>query len=101
MLKGQAKKDYQREYMRRRRAKGLTSLVRPDDTCSLCSRFGVVDRHHLDKNHNNNGDSNLAKLCPNCHADVHRRGKPIVLDPIQPKETKTWLDADGNPVYEE
>ncbi|MBI4788965.1 MAG: HNH endonuclease [Chloroflexi bacterium] len=28
--------------------------------------------HHIDRNRNNNGRENLAILCANCHARIHK-----------------------------
>ena len=47
--------------------------------CQVCNRYGVVDRHHKDLNHNNDESSNLMLLCPNCHADIHRNYVPSKL----------------------
>jgi hypothetical protein len=42
-LSGQAKTEYQREYMRRRRSNGLAKRAKPA-TCSFCNDPGCADR---------------------------------------------------------
>jgi len=42
------------------------------DYCHTCNRYGPVDTHHSDKDRSNNADNNLVRLCPNCHANIHR-----------------------------
>ena len=76
-LKGQAKKDWQRAYMRHYRRKGVLADDWGIGTCEGCSRYGIVDKHHKDKDHNNNGDGNIVSLCPNCHAEIHRKGRTL------------------------
>lgn len=105
MLKGDAKKLYQREYMKtymRRLRLGLKTSMKDgiesyqvvDKTCGMCGHVGIYEVHHVDRNHNNNQPSNLLILCPNCHAEVHRRNKPVktLLRPT--------IDADGNVIYD-
>lgn len=65
---------------RDRERKRLVRLETGTNTgyCQECGRYGIVDRHHKGLNHNNDEGDNLALLCPNCHADIHRNH-------IQPK----------------
>ena len=79
-LRGEAKKLYQREYMRhymRGLRNGSSEDWQQDRNCGVCGHYGVVDKHHKDRDHDNNGGTNLIFLCPNCHALIHRRGKTL------------------------
>jgi 5-methylcytosine-specific restriction endonuclease McrA len=50
-------------------------LRKQDHRCAKCNRvLNVVDYHHKDGNRSNNKESNCQALCPNCHADITRRG---------------------------
>lgn len=52
--------------------------------CCIC-KHKSVQIHHIDENPNNNVESNLAPLCPNCHARVHatsRLDRQISADEI-------------------
>jgi len=89
-LKGEAKKLYQREYMRHYR-QGQEDWGIGD--CEACGRHGIVDKHHRDRNHDNKTSRNIVSLCPNCHAEIHRKGRTIE-DLVRP------IDADGNVIYE-
>lgn len=40
-------------------------------TCASCGFSKIVELHHLDANKENNAESNLAPLCPNCHKMIH------------------------------
>jgi len=39
--------------------------------CAVCGFNKVVELHHLDHNHKNRSDTNLAGLCPNHHKMIH------------------------------
>ena len=93
-IKGEAKKLYQREYMRRY-MKRLRAGVEPSDIeagddsfdkkCQACGYIGVYDIHHKDRDYNNNKIDNLIILCPTCHAKIHRRGISNVKTCVRPK----------------
>lgn len=71
-LSGEAKKLYQRRYMRLWRAGRPPKDMYEDRYCRICGYSRVVDNHHLDGNHDNNEKDNLLDLCPNCHALITR-----------------------------
>ena len=51
-------------------------------SCIICGFDKIVDLHHLDKNHENRGNSNLIGLCPNHHRMLHKsehRSKMLLL----------------------
>lgn len=110
-LTGEAKKLYQREYMRRymRELRGGRNIKEArklhleewnqDRACQGCGHYGVVDNHHIDKNHNNNGEDNRIFLCPNCHALIHRRGKTLeeIVKTLRPAVLPTTGDVSANP----
>ena len=125
MLKGQAKTNYQRNYMRQRRldpaiqaSERRSSTVRRKGNghntgiCEICSYSETTDTHH------EGIDRIEHTLCPNHHALI-TRGLTTLLDltqssvrpSVQPKTPDaaspvtstapvTWLDADGNMVYD-
>jgi len=122
-LKGEAKKLYQREYMRlyMRRLRDTVKPTKPDSVdispdrkCQVCGYFGVHDTHHVDKNTDNNIPENRITLCPTCHAEVHRRGKELNITPVKTPDPvrrypiipsvhflyKPDLDADGNIIHD-
>ena len=75
MLIGEAKKIYQRKYMRLwriGRSTGKRVDRYQDRYCAVCGYGRVVDTHHKDSNRENNLPSNLIDLCPNCHALITR-----------------------------
>lgn len=39
--------------------------------CIICGFIKVVELHHIDKNHENNSETNLIGLCPNHHRMLH------------------------------
>lgn len=47
--------------------------VRPDKTAEAGTLLssGYLEVHHIDNNHQNNDVSNLAPICPFCHAVIH------------------------------
>lgn len=51
--------------------------VRPRNTMLACERCGfdkykkILERHHKDRNRNNNNYNNIEILCPNCHDIEH------------------------------
>lgn len=48
-------------------------LKRDKHTCQSCGvrKYKTLHIHHIDLNKENNGDSNLITLCPNCHSKLH------------------------------
>lgn len=51
-------------------------LVQERGRCELCglAEPDILVVHHKDGNRSNNAKENLAVLCPNCHARIHREG---------------------------
>lgn len=113
-LTGQAKVIYQKFYMRKRRQSGLDCNYK-GIKCANCGFNEIVDRHHIDRNQNNNDASNLLDLCPNCHALVHRGRKVLkwlpsldkTLTSVRPEPQVRYtepriiqVDADGNEVHD-
>lgn len=116
-LTGEAKKLYQRDYMRWRRSNDAPRV------CQACGKGGFIQAHHQ----NYNKPTEVLWLCSSCHKKLHliEAGKqrttsnPYInpLDKIARKQPKTevdgelavgfskeaiaLLDADGNPIYEE
>jgi hypothetical protein len=47
--------------------------------CDLCENVHILQEHHINGRDipNPNHASNLANICPNCHADIHY-GKIII-----------------------
>ena len=43
------------------------------EKCAICNFDKVIELHHLDKNHKNILEDNLAGLCPNHHRMLHSR----------------------------
>ncbi len=43
------------------------------EKCEICGREGILVQHHIRGRNipNANHPSNLANICPNCHADIH------------------------------
>jgi ribosomal protein L37E len=39
--------------------------------CNVCGFDKIVELHHIDGNHENNSEKNLAGLCPNHHKMIH------------------------------
>ena len=127
MLKGQAKTNYQREYMRRLRLRGKHPLgsstagkvLDLPRWCIVCGESRVVESHHIDRSHDNQSPTNLVDLCPTCHRVLHRQGLTVEeLMPVRPTDKDiliardyldnadvpddlgvSYIDADGNPVY--
>jgi len=71
-------KEAHREYMRLWRIGRPVSIkeyrnIYKGRYCHVCGYSRVVDGHHLDGNHDNDEETNLLDLCPNCHALVTRR----------------------------
>ena len=84
-----------RERMRQVRAElGCTSI----GYCYACNHYGMVDKHHIDHNHNNNGEGNVVLLCPNCHAEIHRGGKTLesIISRLHVQPIIAGLEMDGN-----
>lgn len=83
------------------------------DDCGYSECPSILVKHHIDGNKKNEVDSNLVKLCPNCHARRHSPNGCVsfISEPLQfqPKyilhEGKRVevpnLDADGNVIWEE
>lgn len=49
-------------------------LRRKHGRCQICglTEPDILVVHHADSDHENNDESNLMVLCPNCHARIHR-----------------------------
>lgn len=46
--------------------------------CEICGYNKIpeiLERHHIDRDHNNNVRKNLLVLCPNCHDEIHFKSK--------------------------
>lgn len=43
------------------------------DSCERCgyNKYPIFHVHHIDRDRNNNDESNLICLCPNCHHEEH------------------------------
>lgn len=50
-----------------------------------------LEVHHIDFNHQNNEDSNLILLCPNCHAYTENHSKNIYANKVTDEELLTAL----------
>lgn len=114
-LAGEAKKLYQREYMKWRRSSDAPRV------CQACGREGFIQAHHQDYKK----PTEVLWLCSSCHKKLHlievgrqrTTSNPYInpLDKIarkQPKADSVFkqgtticlypeLDADGNRIYEE
>ena len=58
--------------------KAKKHLIKSASGCSKCGwsdEIGVLELHHIDRNHKNNHISNLQILCPNCHSIDHFKSK--------------------------
>lgn len=53
-----------------------------------------IELHHINGNHLDNTLSNLAILCPNCHAQIHQSNK--VVKPVKITEQKKCIDCNKN-----
>ena len=42
--------------------------------CLVCGSFEALEIHHVDWNHANNRQDNVARLCRRCHVLVHQCG---------------------------
>ena len=53
-----------------------------DQKCFICGKRGVVNIHHImsgvSNRKNSEEDGLKIYLCPNCHADIHDRGKVFI-----------------------
>ena len=53
-------------------------------TCGYSPSLVIIGKrkslhiHHIDKNRENNSDSNLITLCPSCHSKLHHLAKEII-----------------------
>jgi len=56
------------------KAAHMRRLVRERGRCEICrlDNTAILIVHHKDGDRENNDESNLTVLCPNCHARVHR-----------------------------
>lgn len=61
--------------------------------CASCGEDRVVDRHHIDSNHDNDHPDNIITLCPTCHALI-TRGKETLSNLIQPKLDPNRLESE-------
>ena len=92
-LKGQAKTNYQRNYMRKRRLSILMSS--PPRWCVACGESRVVECHHIDRSHDNQLPANLVNLCPTCHKVLHRQGLTMSeLMSVRPAEADRYIRND-------
>ncbi len=41
--------------------------------CAICKENRVLDIHHIDSDHSNNGQTNFIPLCPTCHRLYHSK----------------------------
>ncbi len=41
--------------------------------CEKCGKYGWVHNHHILPKSDFGGEGDIVKLCPNCHADYHKK----------------------------
>jgi hypothetical protein len=83
-------------------------MLRPKIRCEICGleNPSILHRHHIiprNDSRSNNGDGNLAILCPTCHSCVHM-GKFIIIgiyDTTDGKELMWFENGKEPPISKE
>ena len=102
MLQAQAKIDYQREYMRKRRGSngiGSNKSVRPQTIDKLRQTIRTIENKDR-VSHRQPGEASLPLYNP----AIHKSGDKVLVKPLYGKKLVETviplLDADGNPMPE-
>jgi len=61
-----------------------------NEKCVVCGYNEVIDVHHIDENRQNNDPKNLVFLCPNHHAELHRKKSSSVKLSIKTFMAEHW-----------
>ncbi len=90
--------------LRDRERKRLSRLDKEyTGNCTVCGykeHPEILIRHHSDGDRANNDNSNLIKLCPNCHSRRHSPNGVVsfTLNPVQPKMYNPYTSNPGDTV---
>jgi len=78
-----AKLDYVKELNRERSfkhgrySKEFQDLLKENNKCEICGEIKFLDRHHKDKNRDNNKRENILLVCKRCHNKLHNHSMKI------------------------